>query len=120
MLDFGPGQGTRSACLATGGRGCHVRAPETLHVTCHGSAVEGGNVARPAAHQSALDGTEMRQKCALGRFRAEDQSVARRSWREGCGGAGFGENASCRGYRLFSMVYANCRRPPADQAMFQL
>jgi hypothetical protein len=24
------------------GRGCHVRAPETLHVTYHGSAVEAG------------------------------------------------------------------------------
>ena len=66
------------------------------------------------AHRSAPSGAKMRQKCALGRFWAEDQSVARRSWREGCGGAAFGENAGGRGYRVFSMACARLIEAPSD------
>ena len=36
-------------------------------------------------------GAKMRRKCALGRFRPEDQAVVRQSWREGCGEPAFGE-----------------------------
>ena len=67
-----------------------------------------------SVHRSGVDSTEMRQKCALGRFRAEDQSVGRRSWREGCGAAGFGEKAGGRGYRVFSMDCGGLREAPSD------
>ena len=73
-----------------------------------------------SVHQCGLDGAKMRHKCALGRLWPENQSVARRSWRDSCGEAAFGENASGRGYRVISMACAKLRESPSDGDLFQL